>query len=103
MPGCEFGIVKVCGTIIQSNRFTGQELSRTGHFFGSWPVSADTALDKTCTDEWAYYPRARMSSCNERRRTVGWKLYRLLGIEKGDKCLVTERAAVGSFTAFYTE
>ena len=43
-------------------------------------VNEDSALDETCTDEWDYYPREWISPYLERRRTVGWKLYGLLGI-----------------------
>jgi nitroreductase len=48
-------------------------------------VIDDSAFDETCTDEWDYYPREWISPYLERKRTVGWKLYGLLGIEKGDK------------------
>jgi nitroreductase len=48
-------------------------------------VIDDSAFDETCTDEWDYYPREWTSPYLERRRAVGWKLYGLLGIEKGDK------------------
>ena len=42
-------------------------------------------LDATHTDQWDYYPREWISPYLERKRAVGWKLYGLLGIEKGDK------------------
>ncbi len=45
----------------------------------------DSAFDQTFADEWDYYPREWISPYLERRRTVGWNLYGLLGIEKGDK------------------
>lgn len=35
--------------------------------------------------EYEYYPREWTSPYVERRRKVGWDLYRLLGIEKGDR------------------
>ena len=52
-------------------------------------VIEDSASDETCTDEWDYYPREWISPYLERRRSVGWKLYGLLGIEKGDKVRMT--------------
>ena len=48
-------------------------------------INSHSTLDETCTDEWDYYPREWISPYLERRRAVGWKLYGLLGIEKGDK------------------
>ncbi|MDE2120443.1 MAG: nitroreductase, partial [Betaproteobacteria bacterium] len=36
-------------------------------------------------EEYAYYPRQWQSPYQERRRKVGWDLYGLLGIPKGDK------------------
>lgn len=37
------------------------------------------------TEEYAYYPRQWVSPYVDRRRKVGWDLYGLLGIAKGDK------------------
>ena len=37
------------------------------------------------TEEYAYYPRKWASPYIERRRKIGWDLYGLLGIQKGDK------------------
>lgn len=37
------------------------------------------------TQEYAYYPTKWISPYIERRRKIGWDLYGLLGIEKGDK------------------
>jgi nitroreductase len=37
------------------------------------------------SEEYAYYPRQWISPFIERRREVGWKLYQLLKIEKGDR------------------
>jgi len=42
-------------------------------------------LDAMHTDQWDYYPREWISPYIERKRAVGWELYGLLGIEKGDK------------------
>lgn len=36
-------------------------------------------------DEWDYYPREWISPYVDRRRKVGWELYGMLGIGKGDK------------------
>lgn len=36
-------------------------------------------------DEWAYYPDEWVSPYIDRRRELGWRLYGLLGIEKGNK------------------
>lgn len=48
-------------------------------------ISGDSESDEVCTDEWDYYPREWVSPYLERKRTVGWKLYGMLGIEKGDR------------------
>jgi nitroreductase len=48
-------------------------------------ANADSVLDEAYSDEWDYYPREWISPYLERKRTVGWGLYGLLGIEKGDK------------------
>ena len=48
-------------------------------------VNDDPALAAEHGDEWAYYPLEWTSPYLDRRREVGWKLYSLLGIEKGDK------------------
>lgn len=37
------------------------------------------------TEEYAYYPRQWVAPYIDRRRKVGWDLYGLLGIDKGDK------------------
>ncbi|MES2070514.1 MAG: nitroreductase [Pseudomonadota bacterium] len=42
-------------------------------------------LEKEHQDEWDYYPREWISPYVDRKRNLGWKLYGLLGIEKGDK------------------
>jgi nitroreductase len=46
---------------------------------------ADPAVAATHADEWDYYPREWRSPYVERRRKVGWDLYALLGIGKGDR------------------
>ena len=45
----------------------------------------DPAQAAQHTEEYAYYPRAWRSPYIDRRRKVGWDLYGLLGIAKGDK------------------
>ncbi|QBR01490.1 nitroreductase [Paraburkholderia pallida] len=42
-------------------------------------------LDVAHQDAWDYYPREWTSPYLDRKRAVGWQLYGLLGIEKGDK------------------
>ncbi|MGO4813042.1 nitroreductase [Cupriavidus sp. 2MCAB6] len=48
-------------------------------------VDNDPELADAHADEWAYYPEEWVSPYIDRRRDIGWKLYGLLGIEKGDK------------------
>lgn len=48
-------------------------------------VAKDPALAEKYVEEYNYYPRKWFSPYIERRRKVGWDLYELLGIEKGDK------------------
>jgi nitroreductase len=43
------------------------------------------------TEEYAYYPREWRSPYLERRRKLGWDLYSLLGIAKGDKAGMHEQ------------
>jgi nitroreductase len=45
----------------------------------------DPAQEAQHTEEYAYYPRQWVSPYIDRRRKVGWDLYGLLGIKKGDK------------------
>jgi nitroreductase len=45
----------------------------------------DPELSAEHHEEYAYYPRQWQSPFIERRRKVGWDLYGLLGIAKGDK------------------
>ena len=48
-------------------------------------IDDDPAVAVMHDDEWAYYPREWTPPYVDRRRAVGWKLYSLLGIEKGDR------------------
>lgn len=45
----------------------------------------DPAQAEQHTEDYAYYPRTWRSPYIDRRRKVGWDLYGLLGIQKGDK------------------
>ena len=45
----------------------------------------------THSEEYAYYPREWISPYIDRRRKVGWDLYGLLGITKGDKLRMHEQ------------
>lgn len=45
----------------------------------------DPAVAATHEEEYAYYPREWVSPYIDRRRKIGWDLYGLLGIAKGDK------------------
>jgi nitroreductase len=45
----------------------------------------------THSEEYEYYPRTWTSPYIDRRRKVGWDLYRLLGIAKGDKELIHQQ------------
>lgn len=45
----------------------------------------------THTEDYAYYPREWVSPFIDRRRKVGWDLYGLLGITKGDKLRMHEQ------------
>jgi nitroreductase len=45
----------------------------------------DPAVRATHTEEYAYYPRTWRSPYLERRRKLGWDMYGLLGIGKGDR------------------
>ncbi|MDM0037797.1 nitroreductase [Variovorax sp. J22G21] len=48
-------------------------------------VDDDPARAAELTEPYDYYPRHWVTPYLERRRKVGWDLYGLLGIEKGDK------------------
>jgi nitroreductase len=45
----------------------------------------DPERDTKYVEDYTYYPRRWVSPYIDRRRKVGWDLYGLLGIEKGDK------------------
>lgn len=45
----------------------------------------DPAVAATHTDDYGYYPKEWRSPYIERRRKMGWDMYGLLGIQKGDK------------------
>jgi nitroreductase len=48
-------------------------------------IFEDPAELATHTDEYDYYPKEWVSPYVDRRRKIGWDLYRLLDIAKGDK------------------
>ncbi|MDE2396176.1 MAG: nitroreductase [Burkholderiales bacterium] len=48
-------------------------------------VHDDPQLAASHTEEYAYYPNQWVAPYVDRRRRVGWDLYGLLGITKGDK------------------
>lgn len=48
-------------------------------------VDDDPDLSTNHSDEWDYYPERWVSPYVDRRRSLGWQLYGLLGIEKGNK------------------
>lgn len=48
-------------------------------------IDDNPALASELTEPYDYYPRHWVTPYLERRRKVGWDLYGLLGIEKGDK------------------
>lgn len=48
-------------------------------------VHDDPGLSSALEEPYDYYPREWVSPYVDRRRNVGWGLYGLLGIEKGDK------------------
>ncbi len=59
----------------------------------------DPAQRATHSDEWAYYPTQWQPPYIDRRRKVGWDLYSLLGIGKGDKQRMHEQ--LGRNYAFF--
>lgn len=48
-------------------------------------MEANPSLSSNLDEPYQYYPREWVTPYIERRRKVGWDLYGLLGIEKGDK------------------
>ncbi|HET8723995.1 MAG TPA: nitroreductase, partial [Anaeromyxobacteraceae bacterium] len=59
----------------------------------------DPAVAAQHAEEWDYYPREWVAPYVDRRRKVGWDLYGLLGIGKGDK--VRMHAQHGRNYAFF--
>ncbi|NVH72291.1 nitroreductase [Paraburkholderia sp. JPY432] len=51
----------------------------------------DPQRDQLYQEEYAYYPRQWQSPYIDRRRKIGWDMYGLLGIEKGDKARMHEQ------------
>ncbi|WP_454243374.1 nitroreductase [Pseudomonas sp. Y3 TE3536] len=48
-------------------------------------IDDDPLLNEHLADPYEYYPREWVAPYVDRRRQVGWELYSLLGIRKGDK------------------
>lgn len=48
-------------------------------------IDDDPSHSTTHSDEWDYYPEQWVSPYVDRRRALGWQLYGLLGIERGNK------------------
>ena len=53
----------------------------------------DPQRDALYHEEYSYYPQRWASPYLDRRRKIGWDLYGLLGIEKGDKARMHEQHA----------
>lgn len=53
----------------------------------------DPQRDAQYHEEYRYYPRQWVTPFIDRRRKIGWDLYGLLGIEKGDKARMHEQHA----------
>ncbi len=67
----------------QVHVLTGAALARlSARILAAYDDPAQAALH---TEEYAYYPREWRSPYIDRRRKVGWDLYGLLSIAKGDK------------------
>src|SRR5690349_5397789 len=56
-------------------------------------VAAHFADDGTHVEEYAYYPRTWREPYLARRRKLGWDLYGLLGIAKGDRAATARQHA----------
>ena len=70
---------------------TGESLARLSRAL----VAAydDPRRDALYQEEYPYYPTQWVSPYIDRRRKIGWDLYGLLGIEKGDKARMHEQHA----------
>jgi nitroreductase len=70
---------------------TGESLARLSRDL----VAAydDPQRDTLYREEYPYYPQRWVSPYLDRRRKIGWDLYGLLGIEKGDKARMHEQHA----------
>ncbi|CAB3653285.1 Nitrobenzene nitroreductase [Paraburkholderia sediminicola] len=68
---------------------TGESLARLSQAL----VAAydDPQRDALYQEEYRYYPHQWVSPYIDRRRKIGWDLYGLLGIEKGDKARMHEQ------------
>ncbi|WP_118178720.1 nitroreductase [Paraburkholderia phosphatilytica] len=69
---------------------TGESLAKLS---AALVAAYDERDDARYQEEYRYYPRQWVSPYIDRRRKVGWELYGLLGIEKGDKARMHEQHA----------
>ena len=70
---------------------TGESLARLSR--NLLAAYDDPQRDALYREEYAYYPRQWASPYIDRRRKIGWDLYGLLGIEKGDKTRMHQQLA----------
>jgi nitroreductase len=70
---------------------TGGSLARLSHDLLA--AYDDPQRDALYHEEYPYYPQRWVSPYLDRRRKIGWDLYGLLGIEKGDKARMHEQHA----------
>src|SRR6202000_3262686 len=70
---------------------TGAALARLSHELLA--AYDDPQRDTLYQEEYRYYPQRWVSPYIDRRRKVGWDLYGLLGIEKGNKARMHEQHA----------
>ncbi|MGF6773493.1 nitroreductase [Paraburkholderia sp. GAS199] len=70
---------------------TGAALARLSHELLA--AYDDPQRDTLYQEEYRYYPYKWVSPYIDRRRKIGWDLYGLLGIEKGDKARMHEQHA----------
>jgi nitroreductase len=67
----------------QVHVLSGASLARVGR--AVLAVHDDPQQQAEHTEEYAYYPRRWVAPYVDRRRKIGWDLYTMLGIAKGDK------------------